>query len=94
MSNKVKVSSVTIELKDGCKIELGLDEARALYKDLESLFGDKTFVSPAPIVIDRDRWLTPYAPIWTCADKDTGKYEATWSSGCGSSITLNCDSTN
>ena len=92
MSKKVKVSSMTIELKDGRKIELGIDDARELYKNLEDLFGTKVFTSAAPVIIERDRWYPPYRPLWTCIDNSAGKYEAAWSNDSGSAVKLNCDS--
>ncbi len=67
MSDKLKITKLLLETKSGKEIFLELDEAEELYQQLELLFGKKeTFIPLAPIVIERDKWNSPYIPrpIW------------------------------
>jgi len=71
MSKKLRLTSITLETKGGKEIELTIDEARELHKQLHELFGTKERIfPPAPVIIERDRWAPPYwryPPTW-CGD--------------------------
>lgn len=63
MSNKLKLTTIKLETKDGKEVELSLAEAKDLHDQLHELFGPK-FVPQAPIVIERDRYPWPCQPRW------------------------------
>lgn len=68
MSQKLKLTLLDLTTKEGANITLTLDEARDLHAQLAELFAPKAApFAPWPIVIERDRWPTPwapYAPTW------------------------------
>lgn len=64
-NNKLKLTTIKAQTKDGKEIEFTLDEARDFYHQLHELFGTK-FVPQVPIVVERDwpyphRWVGPTA---------------------------------
>lgn len=67
MSKKVELTGFTIKTEDG-SLRLTIEEAKALYDQLHSLFGEKiVYVPSAPIVIEQPPWwpnipVTPYIP--------------------------------
>ncbi len=72
MSEKLKLTKIEIETKDGVVISLSIEEVRELYEQLHDLFAKKDAVflpstTPAPIIIERDRypWRPgPCVPYW------------------------------
>lgn len=65
MNDKLKLTKIALETKDGKTVELTIDEAKELHEQLHSLFGEKTtYIPSSPIVIERDRWYPPYPPTW------------------------------
>ena len=65
MSQKLKVTSIALTTADGKRVELTISEARDLHDQLAEMFGPK--IVNTPIVIERDRWPTPwrpYSPMW------------------------------
>ena len=65
---KVELTALEIQTESG-KTRLTIDEAKALYRQLNELFGEKVITIPStPIIIERGPWWpvypTPY-PIWT-----------------------------
>ena len=64
MSNKLKLTKLTLETKDGKPVELSIEEARELYSQLDELFGTKTIYAPSlPVYIERHTW-PQYQPFW------------------------------
>ena len=78
MSNKLKLTTIKLETKDGKEVELSLAEAKDLHDQLHELFGTK-YVPSVPIVIERDRY--PWLPYWAHTTEPYG-VSMTW---CGSS---------
>lgn len=65
MTNKLKITSLRLNTADGRDIVLTIEEAMELYKQLDSMFGSRTNISPiCPITIIKDRWTPPYQPVW------------------------------
>jgi len=65
MSDKLQLTKITLETKDGKKVELTIDEAKELHEQLHSLFGEKLrYVPSAPLIIERDRWQQHYRPYY------------------------------
>ena len=63
---KLKLTKICLETKNGENIDLGLDEAKDLYDQLHSLFGEtKVYIPSAPVVIDRDWWNPSYRQFWS-----------------------------
>ena len=58
MKNKLRLTKIELETKDGKKVELSIEEAKELHDQLHELFGAK-FVPFAPIIIERDRYPWP-----------------------------------
>ena len=63
---KIELTAIEITTEGG-KAKLTIEEAKALYRQLHELFGEKVFTIPsAPIVIER--WPTypqvPWGPPW------------------------------
>ena len=82
MSNKLKLTKLELQTKDGQKVELTLDEAKELHAQLHELFGDKTVYIPgAPVIIERDRWPRPYWGDWTITGDTSNRLAATAASG-------------
>lgn len=64
MSEKIKVAAIQIQYPDGEVKQISVEDARALFQQLEELFGSKTVVMPStPIVIEKDRWPR-WQPMW------------------------------
>lgn len=64
MSEKIKVAAIQIQYPDGEVKQISVEDAKALFQQLEELFGSKTVVMPStPIVIERDRWPR-WQPMW------------------------------
>jgi hypothetical protein len=60
--NKIKITSLRLETKDGKEIDLSLDEAKDLYLQLKEIFKDReTLPIYVPLIIDR---FDPYKPYW------------------------------
>ena len=71
MSNKLELKKLILETKDGKKkIELTVEEAREVYRQLDPLFGVNsgtvTVYPTNPIIIGRNIWPYPYytPPTW------------------------------
>ena len=65
MSKKLEVTSIALTTADGKRVELTISEARDLHDQLAEMFGNK--IVNTPIVIERDRLLSPwrpYSPMW------------------------------
>lgn len=85
MSNKLKLTTIKLETKDGKAVELSLAEAKDLHDQLHELFGEK-YVPSIPIVIERERY--PWRPYWS---RTTAPYEipVTWCGNeCSSGLKL------
>ena len=63
----MKIKSIQLEVKDQLKVELSLEEAEELYKELDKLFGSKVHYYPL-----RDYW--PYKPYGNAYTGVTLKY--------------------
>ena len=62
--DKVKVAAIQIQYPDGEVKQVSIEDAKALFQQLEELFGEKTVVVPSqPVIIERDRW-----PRWQTID--------------------------
>ena len=65
MTDKVRITSLVIEVSDNKSISLTLREAKELYEQLALLFEKQVPHLPAaPIFIDRYKWAEPYNPYW------------------------------
>jgi len=61
---KVEITGLKIKLESG-EVEISVEEAKALYKQLHELFGEKVITIPsAPIIIEKEPWW-PYYPTVT-----------------------------
>lgn len=90
MSNKLKLTTIKLETKDGKAVELSLAEAKDLHDQLHELFGPK-FVPQVPIVIERDRPWPMYPLRWDCpiaAPAYPGRPTIWCESKCNSGLTL------
>ena len=81
----MRVKTITIGNSDGKEVELSLEEAQDLYKELKAMFGETTNILTPIIIHD---YVRPYY------------YPITWSgntiscnidSGSGLDITYNCE---
>lgn len=69
MSKSVKVAAIQIQYPDGDVKQISIDDARALFNQLNELFGEKvTYIPSRPIVIERDRWRRWWDDHWTVSD--------------------------
>lgn len=57
MAEKTEVKSIVIQYADGQTKELSVEDAKALHRQLDELFGEVP--ACAPVVIERTRW-----PYW------------------------------
>lgn len=90
MSNKLKLTTIKLETKDGKAVELSLAEAKDLHDQLHELFGPK-FVPQVPIVIERDRPWPMYPLRWDgpiAAPAYPGRPTIWCESKCNSGLTL------
>ena len=67
--DKLQVTKIGFERRDGKKVELTIKEAKELYEQLHELFGDKTVIiqNDRPIIIYKERapdWR-PWCPTWS-----------------------------
>lgn len=63
MGKKAEVKAIVIQYPDGETKELTIEDAKALHRQLDELFG--TVAPASPIIIERDywpRWWPPYTP--------------------------------
>lgn len=82
-SKGVELTAVVLEVGDGREVRLTVEQAKALYEQLASLFGSKVqYVPTQPIYIDRWRWPEPYRPYITRITS-SGTYSASLDAGSG-----------
>jgi len=60
MSDKLRLTTIKLETKDGKAVELTLDEAKELHDQLHDLFGAK-YLPSTPVEIERDYY--PWRPF-------------------------------
>lgn len=89
MGDKIKLTKIELRTADGKTVALTIEEARELHGQLDALFGMK-YVPTTPIIVERDRWPTPYHPwhpMWytTCVGDEHGSFGLS-----GSSVSLTC----
>lgn len=100
MPEGLKVSSIELTTKDGTPVKLTIEEARALYAQLDELFKGATlrvvtFPVPAPYpvpvypwpqpILIPDRWPAPWRPRWESTCGNTCKH-LTRTDGSGLSV--------
>lgn len=63
MSSKIKLEKIVFTSEQGITVQLSIAEAKDLYDQLASLFGEKVrYVPSQPIIIERERSPWPWNP--------------------------------
>jgi len=72
MAQKEIVNAIVLQYPDGDTKELSIDDAKALYRQLDELFGKSVeYVPTQPLVIEREQWPHWMPLIWC---KDEGQF--------------------
>ncbi|MCP4493246.1 MAG: hypothetical protein GY820_38980 [Gammaproteobacteria bacterium] len=77
MSKKIKLGKITIKMKGGkdVELELSIEDAKELHRQLDELFGTQPFIPYYPIYIERDRVLPCNQP-WITYGEETSTGES------------------
>ncbi len=68
---KIELTAIEITTESG-KTRFTIDEAKALYRQLHELFGEKVIMIPStPIVIERGPWWPVYPTLWSISTSPT-----------------------